>query len=64
MSSDAAGNATLVVEKALPSDAGEYTAVGTNEVGKAETSCLVKVKIELKVDFAYSYVRYCYAEWL
>ncbi len=43
VSQDAQGGATLVVEKALVSDEGEYKAVGTNEVGSAETTCLVKV---------------------
>ena len=35
--------ATLVVEKTQMTDAGTYTAVGTNDVGQAETSCDVKV---------------------
>ncbi len=43
VSQDASGGATLVVEKAQLTDAGTYTAVGTNEVGQAETSCEVKV---------------------
>ncbi len=43
MSQDAQGGATLVVEKALVSDEGEYKAVGTNDAGSAETSCVVRV---------------------
>ena len=43
VSQDASGGATLVVEKTAMTDAGTYTAVGTNDVGQAETSCEVKV---------------------
>ena len=43
VSQDASGGATLVVEKTQMTDAGTYTAVGTNDVGQAETSCDVKV---------------------
>ena len=43
VSQDASGGATLVVEKTSMTDAGTYTAVGTNDVGQAETSCEVKV---------------------
>lgn len=43
MSQDAGGGATLVIEKCEVSDAGAYTAVGTNEMGQAQTSCEVKV---------------------
>ena len=57
VSQDAAGNATLVIEKAMPTDAGEYTAVGTNEVGKAETSCMVKVRwIFFSVSLAFTLI--------
>ena len=45
VSQDASGGATLVVEKTSMTDAGTYTAVGTNDVGQAETSCEVKVRI-------------------
>ena len=44
VSQDASGGATLVVEKTQMTDAGTYTAVGTNDVGQAETSCEVKVR--------------------
>jgi len=43
MSQDASGGATLVVEKCTGSDAGVYSAKGTNEVGECETSCTVLV---------------------
>ena len=45
VSQDASGGATLVVEKTSMTDAGTYTAVGTNDVGQAETSCEVKVRL-------------------
>ena len=45
VSQDASGGATLVVEKTSMTDAGTYTAVGTNDVGQAETSCEVKVPL-------------------
>ena len=45
VSQDASGGATLVVEKTSMTDAGTYTAVGTNDVGQAETSCEVKVRV-------------------
>jgi serine/threonine protein kinase len=43
VSQDASGGATLVVEKCTSSDAGTYTAKGTNDVGEVETSCDVTV---------------------
>merc|ERR1719309_1208758 len=43
ISQDASGGATLVVEKCTMSDAGVYTAKGTNDVGEVETSCTVTV---------------------
>merc|ERR1712013_953029 len=43
ISQDASGGATLVVEKCTGSDAGVYTAKGSNEVGECETSCTVTV---------------------
>jgi len=43
ISQDASGGATLVVEKCTGSDAGVYTAKGSNEVGECETSCTVSV---------------------
>ena len=54
VSQDASGGATLVVEKTSMTDAGTYTAVGTNDVGQAETSCEVKVCLHprlLKFEF-------------
>merc|ERR1719167_619202 len=43
ISQDASGGATLVVEKCGMSDAGVYTARGTNYVGMCDTSCTVEV---------------------
>jgi len=43
ISQDASGGATLVVEKCGMSDAGVYTARGTNDVGMCDTSCTVEV---------------------
>jgi len=43
ISQDASGGANLVVEKCTMSDAGIYTAKGTNDVGDCETSCTVTV---------------------
>jgi len=43
ISQDASGGCTLVVEKCTGSDAGVYTAKGTNDVGDCETSCTVSV---------------------
>merc|ERR1719175_302153 len=43
ISQDASGGATLVVEKCGMSDAGVYTARGTNDVGMCDTSCTVLV---------------------
>merc|ERR1719147_268590 len=43
VSQDASGGATLVVEKCTSSDAGVYTAKGTNDVGECSTSCTVTV---------------------
>merc|ERR1719391_1571548 len=42
ISQDASGGATLVVEKCGMSDAGVYTARGTNDVGMCDTSCTVE----------------------
>ena len=43
MSQDASGGGNLVVEKCAVTDAGTYTARGINDVGQAETSCVVSV---------------------
>ena len=53
VSQDASGGATLVVEKTSMTDAGTYTAVGTNDVGQAETSCEVNVRIATLVGFEF-----------
>ena len=53
VSQDASGGATLVVEKTSMTDAGTYTAVGTNDVGQAETSCEVKVRIATLAGFEF-----------
>ena len=43
VSQDASGGGTLLIEKCQMSDAGKYSAVGTNDVGQAETSCTVTI---------------------
>jgi len=43
MSQDASGGCTIVVEKCTMSDAGVYSAKGTNDVGDCQTSCNVTV---------------------